>query len=996
MRCPGTIARVEQIATSEPSAPHPRASGHSNTADGSRSPGDLHMRHEIERVPDDDLDRPLDDQFGDRADDWADDWFDDWADDWFDDWADDRFDDHLDHPFDGGDGSGESSTPLLLPIALAYATGVALAMWLGGRIDPADIAGLAGLESTENTTRSWELRTIRPWACAALIAGLLSLIAVVARRRRLALTALLIAAGALGALRLTAVVHQLPDDHLGRVDLTAHPAGLLVNLEVIAIETPRKIPRRGFLADFDHRPPRWRFRAAVVAVVDGTGAATTRRPMRGTISVSLAEDPGVGAGDRFSALGWLHAPRSPANPGEIDPRFRARLSGRVGTFVTNAGSIQPLGRDDRILASFWRLRGALRAHGDAVLRHALPRTLPEEPRGLIRAMLLGERHEGLDDLEPAFRRTGLAHLLAISGFHLAVLATAATVIARGRSSNIRRAAFAVMIGIIPYLLTVEAQPSVLRAGAMLLAAAAAATLGRGWSASGTFALALLAIIVPWPGDLARPGLQLSFAVVGGLIWIAPRIRTRWFAPSDRHASSFSEFMIEHLRSSAAIALTAWLVSTPLILFHFGMASPLAMPLSLVAIPIAATMLVLGHVMLITTPLLGDAAPLLGAVVGAIAEVLIAFVRHADGLPGVAVFRPAPSVAWLICALAAVGSLACAPHAAPRPRRRPRRPWPPRAERCRRVLIRVHDRVNGPLRRYGIPLLVLAILAWPLRPPAPLPSDVALRLDMLAVGDGTCLVLRTGDRTMLYDAGSTDLAIGGRTLVPALRALGVRRIDAIIVSHADIDHYAGIPELLNAFEIDMVVVTVDLIECVNERRGPVRRVFSEVARRGIPFERADSTTRWRWGPAEFTWLHPPAGWQAQIRNDHSQTILIDVAERSVLLCGDIEDDAIVAIREAHPQLRTDVVELPHHGSWRRPAREFMVALDPAIILQSTGRRRLESDRWAPYLAEYRPDANRLITARDGAVWVEISRDGTITSGRHWPRRADTVRMRHQVD
>jgi len=864
----------------------------------------------------------------------------------------------------------ELPVPLLLPLGIACAGGIAVAMSLPGV-----------------TVRAWAIAAI--WAATIALfgaAGPTKLLGRLSSRLSsrcstgLSLAALLFGGFAFGGMRLAHSVHTLPADHLGRMSIADEGGRVLLQIEAIAIERPRRIAPRGALARYDHRPPRWRFRAALRAVhsVDATGARQTHAAS-GAIWMSVSEDAGarpptVTAGDRFSAIGWLRPPSPPMNPGAFDARRSARLSGTVGSFTADAEAVRHLHRERSAVARLWRLRGAMRAHGDAVLSHALPRHLDAEPRGLIRAMLLGERHEGLDDLEPAFRRTGLAHLLAISGFHLAVLAGAAAMLARGPSMATRRAALAVAAGVIPYLLMVEAQPSVLRAGAMLLAIAAASVLGRGWNAGATLSLALLAIIIPWPGDLARPGLQLSFAVVAGLVWLAPRVRERWFAPPDRHASTFREFLAERARAAAAIAITAWLVSTPLILYHFGMASPLAAPLSLIAIPIAAVLLVGGHFTLAFTPLIGDLCHVPGAIVALLAELLIAFVRHADTLPGVVVFRPSPSLAWLFVALASVAAIALAPSTMPTPRLVPRRAWPPRIESLRRNLVRWHDRSANPLRRYGIPLLAAAVLAWPLRPPPPLSSAIAMRIDMLSVGDGTCILLRSGDRALLYDAGSTDLGVGGRTLVPALRALGVRHLDAIIVSHADADHYAGIPEIAEAFTIGAVIVTDELLERVHARPGPLRTTVSAIARRGIPIELAAAGQERMWSGARLRWLHPPSGWRTERSNDHSQVILVEVAGRSILLCGDIEDAAVAVLRSAHPHLRVDVVELPHHGSWRRPATELVVALEPNVILQSTAARRLEHDRWAPLLAERLPTAQRLATARDGAVWVEVRGDG----------------------
>jgi beta-lactamase superfamily II metal-dependent hydrolase len=132
---------------------------------------------------------------------------------------------------------------------------------------------------------------------------------------------------------------------------------------------------------------------------------------------------------------------------------------------------------------------------------------------------------------------------------------------------------------------------------------------------------------------------------------------------------------------------------------------------------------------------------------------------------------------------------------------------------------------------------------------------------------------------------------------------------------------------------------------------------------------------------WTWLNPePAGIDG-LPNNASMVIRIECApgfagDRRILLCGDIEGEAMKRLLRDGDSIEADVVELPHHGSHHAAAERFIDQIDPTIVMQSTGWTRWKRDKWAAALAA----RERLVTARDGACWVEIQHDGRITSGR----------------
>src|SRR5690606_15271948 len=126
-------------------------------------------------------------------------------------------------------------------------------------------------------------------------------------------------------------------------------------------------------------------------------------------------------------------------------------------------------------------------------------------------------------------------------------------------------------------------------------------------------------------------------------------------------------------------------------------------------------------------------------------------------------------------------------------------------------------------------------------------------------------------------------------------------------------------------------------------GPVAFLLSGLAERSVPVALVAAGDERRFGAAHWQWLHPPAGWRPRRLNSASQAVRVQAAGRTLLLCGDNEEEGLGAIQRLDPTLSADIVELPHHGSWRAAATEFVVGLRPSIVLQSTGPRRLRPDR-----------------------------------------------------
>jgi competence protein ComEC len=650
-------------------------------------------------------------------------------------------------------------------------------------------------------------------------------------------------------------------------------------------------------------------------------------------------------GDVVRISGRLHRPRGFLNPGGFDEPRQARSVG-VGAVVGSSAKEDLVRYALRGPLSLLRVLGHLRAR----LAGAFA-VLPSGPRGLVIALITGDR-AGLDlDLEERFRRAGVSHLLSVSGLHLA---TAAFLFFEGlrwlllwlrpaeRFVAKRWAALVALPATIAYTLLCGAEVATVRACLATSIWLLGIAFGRATTPVNTLLAAAFVLLGVRPSNIFDVSFQLSFAAALGTTMLVPRLIEILPQP-PRH---------RWLRSPLTLLCTsicALLSTTPLVVYYFSEVSPVGVIANLVIVPLA-------ELLVVPLGLFGGCASLLrvpGAtsvihIAGLAAEWIIALARWFAGwLPPL--YFAAPTVGTLLTFYLGLTAF------------------------CARRL-----------RKLGLLLLLTSALlcGWQTLERR---ASTRLRATFLDVGQGdACVVTLPGRHTIVIDGGGSfddNFDPGKAILAPFLHRIGVTRVDLIILSHPHPDHANGLGSLLDEFEVGMVWTNRQ----VSRQPGTLRLLAKAAEHRvSLPVP-----TEIEMGGVRVEPLAPLnddgviIANEGRTENDNSLVVRISYAGRRLLFPGDVEADGEKQLLTRARDLGADVLKVPHHGSSTSSSEALLAAVHPSVAVISVGR----ENRWGfPHdavLARYRAHSVRVLrTDLLGAVTVSVEQNGQVS--------VDTVR------
>lgn len=648
------------------------------------------------------------------------------------------------------------------------------------------------------------------------------------------------------------------------------------------------------------------------------------------------------AGERWRLTLRLKQPHGSSNPHGFDFEIWA-----LENDIRAVGYVHAKGDNRRIDALAPGLMYRIETWRETV-RDKFNATLGSAPyAGVLSALAIGDQSSIPQYQWQVFTRTGVNHLMSISGLHITMLASLGFALCYWLwrcSPRLtlwlaarKAAALVALLVALGYALlsgfAVPAQRTVYMVGAV----AAALWLNRNFSLGQIMSIALLGVLIPDPWAVLSPGFWLSFGAVALILYVTA------------HRIGRSHFLIEY--ASVQWAMTIGLIPMLLALFQqVSLVSPVA---NAFAIPLVS---------LVVVPL-----ALLGAALPLDVPLWLAHIAMDWTMVLLQWLNSLPQAVWI-------------QHAPP--------PW---------SIVLGMAGVLWILLPRGFPsrwMGLLMMLPMFLDAPEP-PAAGALRLIVFDVGQGLAVAAQTSHHALLYDTGpdfSGGADSGNRILIPSLRALGIASLDGLILSHDDTDHTGGTASVMQAMPINWIASSLP-------DDSPLLQDFPRQIGSEMKGSRHCSDgDHWLWDGVRFDILHPAPDADTSIKphdNELSCVLRISTGDQHVLLAGDIEKNSEQRLLENHAeQLNTSLLVVPHHGSTSSSSVAFVAAVLPDYAVFTSGYRNRFGHPKPEVLQRYADSGAELLRSdQDGAILVEMNAQGLRveryrkTHRRYWTHSPD---------
>jgi competence protein ComEC len=677
-------------------------------------------------------------------------------------------------------------------------------------------------------------------------------------------------------------------------------------------------------------------------------------------------------GDQVRLIGFIKSIPPVLNPGEFDFKSHARANRELAIFHTDIpNAVRVLKKAEWYWPTTWLPK--LRTVGRNLLYHYIPHSEvadEKDAHGEIRdlrlisensheeaenqkqsndqadlaaAVLLGIRETLPQKQTEEFMLTGTIHILSISGLHVGILAWALMQSIRWGLVGFGKGLIGVAVVTTIYTIMTDFEAPAVRAMVLVLVTCFALWLGRPALAWNSLAASVIIVLLLNPCDLFRTGPQLSFVSMGVLMWIASvwesiprrdpldRLIARSFTWRERTMRALGSWLLLGVFTS----VTIWAVTLPLVMSQYYIVSPSALILNLLLSPLVLIAMVSGFIVLATGWWIPPIASLAGTVCNAMFGIMKIVIHGAADSPGSHFFSSGPSELWLIGFYVGLGCFVAF------------RYWIPSGKAWITILI-----------------FYLAVgwgeAYWKKY------SEPGLKCTFISVGHGGAALLELPDgRVILYDCGRLGSpTLGARAIESVLRSRGIRRIDAIIVSHADTDHYNAAPELLSRFQVSQLITSTCMFDHI-ETSGALKLLFESMQKHGV--EHTTVRTGQELFPNDpairLKILHPPWGGVSKT-NDNSNSVVLEVEHlgKRLLLSGDLEKEGMTTLLKNEPK-HYDVLLAPHHGSPNNNPSGMSRWATPNWVISSSGLRD-------------RVDKTEEIYSSDEAKWINLAKSGAV--------------------
>ncbi|QDT97452.1 ComEC/Rec2 family competence protein [Gimesia aquarii] len=690
-------------------------------------------------------------------------------------------------------------------------------------------------------------------------------------------------------------------------------------------------------------------------------------PVTGKVYVTISDPvhqmkrdqlPLLSVGDLIEVCGELKQFSSQQNPHDFDIQtyFRQQQIGAV-LRVKSSHAANIVSKRDAI--SWFSLRHYFHNRfAQQIKKHT-----SEQTQAIGLALLLGDRSELSSATRKKFSQTGLIHFLAISGLHIGFFALFVWGICHVLNLPRSISVSLLICAILFYLSIIEIRPPILRAASFCVLV----TLGLiNWRAITTLnlvCLSALIILVINPTDLFDVGAQLSFLAVSAILWTVQQefyqnpfqqswvpLRWRFLASNPSLQSPLQWFSIRYFRLLYSIFLVTafiWIVTAPLVLYHFKLIAPIGLLINTLIFPFLFLILLLGYLLIFVGSLIPFSGNLFGACFDYSVQLLLWIVECASSIPFSHLELPAPPLWWLIVYYSLF------------------------------VFIILPIQVNlklgwnylfHKLRVSIIPIWIIVGLLVSLC----VPESTSFRCTFIAVNHGISILLELPDgKTILYDAGSMSPVEQTYSKIKnTLLDHRIRRIDLLLISHADRDHFNAATKLISNQYIRELAFPQAFLS--QNQKGPL--ILCDTAiQHDVPVKIIGKGDQIAFDSGvKLEVLHPRFSEIYEDDNPASLTILITFKGRQILLTGDLEGEGLNQLLSEPITAPLDVLLSPHHGSLSANTTELARWANPRYLIISGGKKQT-----ATHLEKvYASNTNIFSTTSEGAITCLINDAGKL--------------------